>query len=230
MGSTRRKPGRMGPYIDAFEACLLEGSYTPGTVRNALKELGHLGRWMTSMDLEVSQLDEASLCVFLGARRAAGTRRAPSRRSLGACQSLNGLAGLVAAGQGCRRCLDNRLQCVQTWADPLFGTARIAPAPRRDLQFRTWSRLRQRLRPQPLCLQGGADAPYNRQRVRSRRLMLMLARNAHPRGPEGDEGEPDLQDVLDRALDVEDDRASILPPCWWGSQPTRCGSPGRPWN
>jgi site-specific recombinase XerD len=82
MGCTRRKPGRMGPYIDGFEACLLERGYTPGTVRNALKEVGHLGRWMTGTDLEVSQLNEASLGVFLGARRASGTRRVPSRRSL----------------------------------------------------------------------------------------------------------------------------------------------------
>jgi hypothetical protein len=62
---------------------LLAGKgYTPGTVRNALKEVGYLGRWMASTDLEVSKLNEGSLGAFLGARRADGTRRVPSRRSL----------------------------------------------------------------------------------------------------------------------------------------------------
>ncbi len=82
MGATRRKPGRMGPYIGGLQAGLAEQGYTPGTVRNLLKEVGHLGRWMASADLEACQLNEAALGAFLDARRAEGARRRPSRRSV----------------------------------------------------------------------------------------------------------------------------------------------------
>lgn len=51
MSGTRRKPGRMGPYIDGFRARLLELGYTPGTVRNALKVAGQLGRWMVDANV-----------------------------------------------------------------------------------------------------------------------------------------------------------------------------------
>jgi hypothetical protein len=36
------------PYVEGFGARLLELGYTPGTVRNALKVVGQLGRWMTA--------------------------------------------------------------------------------------------------------------------------------------------------------------------------------------
>lgn len=82
MSGTRRKPGRMGPFIDGFEAWLLELGYTPETVRNALKVVGQLGRWMGRADLDASQLDEALIAEFVSARQADEHRRAPSVRSL----------------------------------------------------------------------------------------------------------------------------------------------------
>ncbi len=82
MSGTRRKPGRMGPFIDGFEAWLLELGYTPGTVRGALKVVGQLGRWMADADIDASQLDEVLIAEFVSARRADEHRRAPSVRSL----------------------------------------------------------------------------------------------------------------------------------------------------
>ncbi len=38
MSGTRRRPGRMGPFIEGFSARLLEVGYTPPTVRNMLKD------------------------------------------------------------------------------------------------------------------------------------------------------------------------------------------------
>lgn len=81
MSGTRRKPGRMHAHVEGFQARLLELGYTPGTVRDMLKTVGRLGRWMASTDVEPSQLDEASIDAFRAALRAGGTRRVPGRRA-----------------------------------------------------------------------------------------------------------------------------------------------------
>jgi hypothetical protein len=36
MAGTRRKPGRMGPYIEGFRARLMELGYTPASVHHVL--------------------------------------------------------------------------------------------------------------------------------------------------------------------------------------------------
>lgn len=71
----------MGPYIAGFQARLLELGYTPGTVRNMLKIVGDLGRWMDREGLEAGDLSDASIDAFLGACRARGARRVPGVRS-----------------------------------------------------------------------------------------------------------------------------------------------------
>lgn len=81
MAGTRRKPGRMGPHVDGFQAWLLEQGYTPGTVRNMLKTVGRLGRWMTSVDLDVSGLNATSIEAFVRSGRERGGRRFPGMRS-----------------------------------------------------------------------------------------------------------------------------------------------------
>ncbi|MDE1675103.1 site-specific integrase [Nocardia gipuzkoensis] len=81
MVGTRRKPGRMGPYITGYRDHLEQQRYTPGTIRNMLKIIGDLGRWMIEQDLTAEQLTTASIeefrrfcCVTL--------RRPPSAKSL----------------------------------------------------------------------------------------------------------------------------------------------------
>ncbi len=81
MSGTRRKPGAMGPFIDDFEVRLLDLGYTPNTVRNTLKEVGQLGRWMNVKGLDASQLTSASLLEFATAARSDGRRRIPTVRS-----------------------------------------------------------------------------------------------------------------------------------------------------
>ena len=81
MSGTRRKLGRMGPYVNGFETRLLELSYTPGTVRNALKDVGNIGRWLEEENLDVSELTKESLEAFVCARRSTGRRRVLSVRS-----------------------------------------------------------------------------------------------------------------------------------------------------
>lgn len=83
MSGTRRKPGRLGPFVEGYRVRLLELGYTPGTVRGMLRVLGQLGRWMEAEDLEPGRLDDAAIEAFLAARRAGGGRRVPTVRALG---------------------------------------------------------------------------------------------------------------------------------------------------
>lgn len=82
MAGRRRKPGRMGPFIEGYRAWLAELGYTPGTVINMLAMAGDLGRWMDSRDIVASDLNRAVIAEFLAAMRAAGMRCVPGTRGL----------------------------------------------------------------------------------------------------------------------------------------------------
>jgi hypothetical protein len=73
MAGTRRKAGRLGPQVEGYRAWLIRRGYTPGTVRNMLKDLGRVGVWLAAAGLEASELDEERVLVFLAARRASGS-------------------------------------------------------------------------------------------------------------------------------------------------------------
>lgn len=82
MSGTRRKPGRMGPYVEGFAARLRDLGYTPGTIGNELKLVGQLGRWLEREDLGVTELSEGSAEVFVESLRVRRRRRPVSVRSL----------------------------------------------------------------------------------------------------------------------------------------------------
>ena len=65
MPGSRRKPGRLGPYVEGYRAHLLELGYSPVSVRRSLITLGHLGRWMDRHDVDVNQLDGGVVKAFL---------------------------------------------------------------------------------------------------------------------------------------------------------------------
>ena len=81
MYENRRKPGRMGPFVEGYRSRLLSLGYTPGTVGGQLKALGQIGRWMQAEGVESAQLDEAQIELFLSLHRAEGHSRVPSLRS-----------------------------------------------------------------------------------------------------------------------------------------------------
>jgi site-specific recombinase XerD len=81
MSGTRRKPGRLGPFVEGYRSRLQELGYSPSSARNKLKELGQLGRWMTVQEIEAAELSSIAVGVFLAARRTAGCRRVPGARS-----------------------------------------------------------------------------------------------------------------------------------------------------
>ena len=82
MSGTRRRPGRLGPFVEGYRVWLLEAGYTPQTVRMMLKDLGRLGRWMDSEGVAVGAVDVASIESFLADWRSAGGRRVPTVRAL----------------------------------------------------------------------------------------------------------------------------------------------------
>lgn len=82
MSGTRRKPGRLGPQVEGYRTWLLGQGYQAETVRNMLKELGQVGRWLTVEHLEVAQLDEGRIAAFIAARHEAGYRRVPGPRAM----------------------------------------------------------------------------------------------------------------------------------------------------
>ncbi len=82
MSGTRRKPGRLGPFVEGYGVWLLEAGYTPETTRGMLKVLGQLGRWMDREGVLVGSVDVAAIESFLGDRRAGSGRRVPTLRAL----------------------------------------------------------------------------------------------------------------------------------------------------
>lgn len=82
MSGTRRKPGQLGAHVEGYRAWLGRRGYTPPTVRNMLKELGQVGRWLSAEGLEPAQLSEELLAAFLTARRGAGHPRVPGLRGM----------------------------------------------------------------------------------------------------------------------------------------------------
>jgi site-specific recombinase XerD len=117
VSGTRRKPGRLGPFVEDYRAWLLAREYTPGTTRNMLKDLGVLGRWMTEQGVEPGELDEAAIKVFLAARRAAGRRRVPSLRAMHPLVSFLRQTGVMA---------------------PAGGRSELTPAERLVVGYREW--------------------------------------------------------------------------------------------
>lgn len=67
MSGTRRRPGRLGRYVEGYRARLLELGYSPLSVTRSLTVLGHLGRWMERENVDVDQLDADAVMAFLAA-------------------------------------------------------------------------------------------------------------------------------------------------------------------
>lgn len=97
MSGTRRRPGRLGPFVDGYRVWLLEAGYTPQTVRSMLRELARLGRWMDAEDVEVGALTITAIESFLADWCAAGGRRVPTVRALRSLLSYLREVGVMGA-------------------------------------------------------------------------------------------------------------------------------------
>lgn len=115
MSGTRRKPGRLGPHVDSYRTWLGRRGYTPQTVRNMLKDLGQVGRWMSGEGLEEAQLDEDVMVAFLAARRAAGHRRVLGPRAMAPLLSYLREAGVIPVAKSPQTPLGVLLADYRTW-------------------------------------------------------------------------------------------------------------------
>ena len=100
MSGTRRKPGRLGPFVEDYRAWLSEREYTPGTTRNMLKELGCSGRWMSEHSVESGRLDAGGDRDVSGGAARRRQRRVPSLRAMGPLVSFLREAGVMAPDDG----------------------------------------------------------------------------------------------------------------------------------
>jgi len=95
MSVTRRKPGRLGPFVEGYRVWLLAAGYTPQTVRMMLRDLSRLGRWMDAEDVQIGVLTVTGVESWLAARRAADGCRVPTVRALRALLSYLSEVGVM---------------------------------------------------------------------------------------------------------------------------------------
>ncbi len=78
--SGTRKPGRIGRFVSGFQTSLSEQGYLALAVRNMLKDVGALSRWMQERDLQPGQLTPAVIadfrldCLAVGGERSRASR------------------------------------------------------------------------------------------------------------------------------------------------------------
>jgi site-specific recombinase XerD len=115
MASSRRKAGRLGPQVEGYRNWLLQRGYAPQTVRNMLKVLGQLGRWLDAEGLALPDLDEIQAARFVVARRAAGDRRCPGLRGMQPLLGFLGASGLISPPSQPSTPLDELLAGFRRW-------------------------------------------------------------------------------------------------------------------
>ncbi len=115
MAGTRRKPGGMGPYVDGYQDWLAERGYTPQTVRGMLKDVGHVGVWMSRQGLGTGQLDEDAMTMFLAVRRADGAAKVAGLRAMRPLLSYLRELGVTPAAEPAQSPLAALLGEYRTW-------------------------------------------------------------------------------------------------------------------
>jgi site-specific recombinase XerD len=123
VSGTRRKAGLLGPRVEGYRAWLAQRGYTSTTVRNMLKDLGQVGQWLSAAGLEVAELSEERLTVFLTVRREAGHRRVPGIRAMAPLLSYLRQVGVTPAVAPSLTPLEVLLEQYQSWMPRERGLA-----------------------------------------------------------------------------------------------------------
>lgn len=121
MVGTRRRPGRMGPFIESYREELLGQGYTPLTVRGVLQHVGALGRWMEAVGVEPVDLNVEVLDEFVAFRRSCRSF-VRTTRSLGSL--LAHLRDLGVVGPEVPPVVDPLIGAYRAW---MFGDRGLAP-------------------------------------------------------------------------------------------------------
>jgi site-specific recombinase XerD len=125
MSGRRRKPGRMGPFIEGYQAWLVGLGYSPGTVNNMLAMTGDLGRWMDARDVAASDLDRVVVAEFRDAMRTAGMRNVPGAHGLDQLLQYLEHAGVLAVSAVPASPVEELVQRYRRW---LVGDRGLAEA------------------------------------------------------------------------------------------------------
>ena len=121
MTGTRRRPGRMGPFIESYRQELLGQGYTPLTVRGVLQHVGALGRWMEANGIEPADLNVEVLESFVTFRNScrSSVRTTRSMESL-----LAHLRDLEVVGPEPAPVVHPLIEAYRTW---MFEERGLAP-------------------------------------------------------------------------------------------------------
>ncbi|QYB00300.1 tyrosine-type recombinase/integrase (plasmid) [Rhodococcus sp. USK10] len=123
--STRRKPGRMGPFIEGYRTWLLGLGYTRGSVVNMLAIAGDLGRWMDVRDLAPDGLDRVVVAQFRSACRDAGMHCAPGPRGLDPLLNYLEHVGVLVGAAATATPVEELVEHYRSW---LVADRRLADA------------------------------------------------------------------------------------------------------
>ncbi len=121
MAGTRRRPGRMGPFIESYRQELLGQGYTPLTVRGVLQHVGALGRWMEAHGIEPVDLNVEVLEEFVAFRHSCRSF-VRTTRSLGSL--LAHLRDLGVVGPEASPVVDPLVGAYRAW---MFEDRGLAP-------------------------------------------------------------------------------------------------------
>jgi site-specific recombinase XerD len=124
VSGTRRKPGRLGPYVEGYRARLLELGYSPLSVTRSLTALGHLGRWMEREGVDVDQLDADAVMAFLAAH-VKDRGRLPTAGVLPLLDYLRAEGVVAPESAALLSALDRVIADYRAW---LVGERELAPA------------------------------------------------------------------------------------------------------
>jgi hypothetical protein len=124
VSGTRRKPGRLGPYVEGYRARVLELGYSPLSVTRSLTALGHLGRWMEREHVDVDQLDADAVMAFLAAH-VKDQGRLPTAGVLPLLDYLRAEGDVAPESAAPVSALDRLIADYRAW---LVGERELAPA------------------------------------------------------------------------------------------------------
>lgn len=115
MGTTRRRAGSLAPEVEGYKAWLADLGYTPQTVRNMLKDLGQVGRWLGTSGLTVAELNEQQMMAFLADRQVTGKRRALGPRGMAPLLAYLRMVGVAPEALPSLAPLDVLLEQYREW-------------------------------------------------------------------------------------------------------------------
>jgi len=116
MSGTRRKPGRLGPFVEGYRSRLQVLGYPPSSAKHKLTELGQLGRWMADRDFDPAQLGSTAVEKFVAARRAAGRPRVAGVHAFAPLLDHLRDEGIIAAEEpGPATALEELIGCYRRW-------------------------------------------------------------------------------------------------------------------